>query len=406
MTRFRYKALNSAGELAEGEIEAASEQAAVAQLRESGHLPISFVESARDAAAAAQGGLFSRYRRLSHKQLVIFTRELARLIGAGVSLDRSLSILATVSDHAVERDLITRLIEDIRSGGTFADAIRAQGAPFGRLYINMVKAGEEGGALTVVLERLAEYLEKSREFRANIGAALIYPAILLVVSLLSLILLLTLVVPQFQRMFAEAGAALPLPTQIVIAVADWLQAYWWTLLLAALLLLLTIPKLLTRPGVKLRWDAFVLSLAGVGPLVRKIEVARFCRTLATLLSNGVVLLTALAIVKETLGNLALAGSVERIASSLKGGGTFSGPMLEDGVFPKLACHMVRVGEETGSLDQMLLDVADIYDKEVSQSLKKLLNLLEPLMILTLGVLIAAIIFSILLALLSINELAF
>ena len=387
-------------------IEAASEQAAVAQLRESGHLPISFVESARDTAAAAQGGLFSRYRRLSHKQLVIFTRELARLIGAGVSLDRSLSILATVSDHAVERDLITRLIEDIRSGGTFADAIRAQGAPFGRLYINMVKAGEEGGALTVVLERLAEYLEKSREFRANIGAALIYPAILLVVSLLSLILLLTLVVPQFQRMFAEAGAALPLPTQIVIAVADWLQAYWWTLLLAALLLLLTIPKLLTRPGVKLRWDAFVLSLAGVGPLVRKIEVARFCRTLATLLSNGVVLLTALAIVKETLGNLALAGSVERIASSLKGGGTFSGPMLEDGVFPKLACHMVRVGEETGSLDQMLLDVADIYDKEVSQSLKKLLNLLEPLMILTLGVLIAAIIFSILLALLSINELAF
>lgn len=406
MTRFRYKALNSAGELAEGEIEAASEQAAVAQLRESGHLPISFVESARDAAAAEKGGLFSRYRRLSHKQLVIFTRELARLIGAGVSLDRSLSILATVSDHAVERDLITRLIEDIRSGGTFADAIRAQGAPFGRLYINMVKAGEEGGALTVVLERLAEYLEKSREFRANIGAALIYPAILLVVSLLSLILLLTLVVPQFQRMFAEAGAALPLPTQIVIAVADWLQAYWWTLLLAALLLLLTIPKLLTRPGVKLRWDAFVLSLAGVGPLVRKIEVARFCRTLATLLSNGVVLLTALAIVKETLGNLALAGSVERIASSLKGGGTFSGPMLEDGVFPKLACHMVRVGEETGSLDQMLLDVADIYDKEVSQSLKKLLNLLEPLMILTLGVLIAAIIFSILLALLSINELAF
>ena len=143
-----------------------------------------------------------------------------------------------------------------------------------------------------------------------------------------------------------------------------------------------------------------------GPLVRKIEVARFCRTLATLLSNGVVLLTALAIVKETLGNLALAGSVERIASSLKGGGTFSGPMLEDGVFPKLACHMVRVGEETGSLDQMLLDVADIYDKEVSKSLKKLLNLLEPLMILTLGVLIAAIIFSILLALLSINELAF
>lgn len=406
MTLFHYKALNPSGELSEGKIEAADEQAAVAQLRESGQLPISFEELVGGASSAGEAGFFFRYRRLSHTQLAIFTRELARLLGAGVSLDRSLTILATVSDNRVERELITRLIEDIHAGSNFADAIRARGAPFGRLYINMVKAGEEGGALPVVLDRLADYLEKSREFRANIGAALIYPAILLIVSLLSLILLLTLVVPQFQRMFDEAGAALPLPTQIVIVIADWLQSYWWALLLFVLLLLLGIPKLMTRPRVRERWDEFVLSLAGVGPLVRKIEVARFCRTLATLLSNGVVLLTALAIVKETLGNQVLARSVERISSSLKGGGTFSGPMLEDDVFPKLACHMVRVGEETGNLDQMLIDVADVYDKEIAQSLKKLLSLLEPLMILTLGVLIAGIIFSILLALLSINELAF
>ena len=406
MTLFHYKALTPSGEVAEGEIEAASEQAAVARLRESGHLPISFEESVKSTASAGGGGLFSRYRRLSQPQLAVFTRELARLVGAGVSLDRSLTILATVSDNTVERDLITRLIEDIRAGGTFADAVRARGAPFGRLYINMVRAGEEGGALSIVLDRLADYLEKSREFRANIGAALIYPSILLIVSLLSLILLLTLVVPQFQRMFDEAGAALPLPTQIVIAMAEWLQNYWWTLLLLLLLLLLGIPRLISWPGVKQHWDKFLLSLVGIGPLVRKIEVARFCRTLATLLSNGVVLLTALAIVRETLGNLALAKSVERISTSLQGGGTFSGPMLEDGVFPKLACHMVRVGEETGSLDQMLMDVADIYDKDVAQSLKKLLNLLEPLMILTLGLLIAGIIFSILLALLNINELAF
>jgi len=406
MTLFHYKALTPAGEVSEGDIEAASEVAAVAQLRERGHLPISFVESTKSGVATGEGGGFSRYRRLSHTQLAIFTRELARLIGAGVSLDRSLTILASISDNAIEQRLITRLIEGIRAGGTFADVIRAQGAPFGRLYVNMVRAGEEGGALNIVLDRLADYLEKSREFRADISAALIYPTILLIVSLLSLILLLTLVVPQFQRMFDEAGAALPLPTQIVIAVADWLQSYWWTLLLLILLLLLGIPKLMTRPRVKLAWDEFLLSLYGIGPLVRKIEVARFCRTLSTLLSNGVVLLTALAIVKETLGNMALAKSVEDISSSLKGGGTFSGPMLEESEFPKLACHMVRVGEETGHLDEMLMDVADIYDKDVSQSLRKLLNLLEPLMILTLGVLIAGIIFSILLALLSINELAF
>lgn len=405
MTLFHYKALNPSGELAEGRMEAVNEQAAVAQLRESGYLPISFEESA-SGTAVAERGFLSRYRRLSQTQLAIFTRELSRLIGAGVSLDRSLTILATVSDNAVEREMIKRLIEDIRAGGTFADAIKARGAPFGRLYVNMVKAGEEGGALPVVLERLADYLERSRELRANISTAMIYPAILLVVSVLSLILLLTFVVPQFQRMFEEAGAALPLPTQIVIAIADWLQNFWWVMLLVLLLLLISIPRLLNRPGIKQSWDRFMLSAAGIGPLLRKIEVARFCRTLATLLNNGVVLLTALAIVRETLGNLVLAQSVERIINSLKGGGTFSAPMLEDGLFPQLACHMVRVGEETGSLDQMLTDVADIYDKEVAHSLKKLLNLLEPLLILTLGVLIAGIIFSILLALLSINELAF
>lgn len=404
MPLFQYKALNPSGEVSEGKLEAASEPAAVAQLKESGYLPISCKESV--VTASGETGFFSRFRRLSQPQLAIFTRELARLIGAGISLDRSLTILATVSDNSVERELITRLIEDIRAGGTFSESIKARGAPFGRLYINMVKAGEESGALPLVLERLADYLEHSRELRASVSTALIYPAILLFVSVLSLILLLTLVVPQFQRMFAEAGAALPLPTRIVIALADWLQNYWWVLLLLVLLVLLSIPRLLIRPGIKQRWDRFILSMAGVGPLLRKIEVARFCRTLATLLSNGVVLLTALTIVKETLANLVLVQSVERIINSLKGGGTFSAPMLEDGVFPKLACHMVRVGEETGSLDRMLTDVANIYDKEVGQSLKKLLNLLEPLLILTLGVLIAGIIFSILLALLSINELAF
>jgi general secretion pathway protein F len=269
----------------------------------------------------------------------------------------------------------------------------------------MVRAGEEGGALNVVLERLADYLEKSREFRANITAAMIYPVILLIVALASLAILLMLVVPQFQSMFDEAGAALPLPTQIVVALADWMQNYWWLLLLLLLAMLLSLPKLMDQPAVKLAWDRFLLSMGGIGPLVRKIEVARFCRTLSTLLSNGVVLLNALAIVRETLGNQVLVLSVDRIVDSLKGGGTFSAPMLEQGVFPKMACHMVRVGEETGHLDEMLLDVADIYDKEVAQSLKKLLSLLEPLMILTLGVLVAGIIFSILIAVLSINELA-
>ena len=405
MALYRYKAITSSGEVAEDEMEAASEEAVISRLKEVGHLPVR-IEQVQVRGRAAAPGLFSRARGISRNQLNVFTRELARLIGAGVSLDKSLSILIAVADDEPSRKLVTRLIEEIRGGATFADALDEQGTTFSRLYISMVRAGEAGGALGLVLERLADYLERAQEFRASITAALIYPAILLVVSLLSLILLLTFVVPQFQRMFSEAGAALPVPTQIVIGLAEWLQNYWWTLLLVLLALLLLIPKAMAQPRVRESWDGFLLSLSGVGTLVRKIEIARFCRTLSTLLKNGVVLLTALSIVKETMNNRVLANSVQSIAEGLKSGETLSRPMLEAGLFPKLACHMVRVGEETGRLDEMLMDVADIYDKEVQQSLKKMLSLLEPALILTLGVLIAAIIFSILIALLSINELAF
>jgi len=405
MPVFHYKAITSEGEITEGEMEAANEAAVIIRLKEVGYLPVKAEQVVGNGRCEGRR-LFTPGRTLSQAQITTLTRELARLVGAGVSLDRSLTILIEVSDSDAEKRLLTQLSEEIRGGATFADAIEGQGMMFSRLYISMVRAGEEGGALEVVLDRLADYLEKSREFLANIKAALIYPVILLVVSVLSLILLLTLVVPQFQRMFDEAGAALPLPTQIVIGIADWLQSYWWTLLLALLILLLGIPKLLSRPGPRRSWDRFILSVWGIGTLVRKIEIARFCRNLSTLLSNGVVLLTALSIVRETLSNSVLADSVRSISERLKTGETLSGPMLEEGMFPKLACHMVRVGEETGRLEEMLLDVADIYDKDVQHSLKQMLSLLEPLLILTLGVLIAAIIFSILMALMSINELAF
>ena len=404
MPRFRYKAISPDGEISEGEMEAASEAAVIDRLREIGYLPV----RARQVAAGRRGGgrRSGLGHTLSQTQVTTLTRELARLIGAGVSLDRALIILIEVSDSEPVKRLLTGLSEEIRGGATFAAALEAQGRTFSRLYVSMVRAGEEGGALEVVLERLADHLERSREFQASLKAALIYPVILLLVSVLSLILLLTLVVPQFQRMFDQAGAALPLPTQIVIAVADWMQAYWWTLLLGLLVLLLGVPKLLERPAPRRVWDRLLLSVWGIGPLVRRIEVGRFCRNLSTLLGNGVTLLTALSIVRETLSNSALAEAVDAVAERLKTGETLSGPMLETGMFPKLACHMVRVGEETGRLEEMLMDVAGIYDQEVQHSLKKMLSLLEPLLILFLGVLIAAIIFSILMALLSINELAF
>ena len=405
MPVFKYKAINPDGGVDEGEMEAASEAAVIAHLKQAGQLPVKAEEvSARKRVSPGQ--LFSAGKVLSRSQLTIITRELARLLGAGVSLERSLTILISVAEDQAERKLLIRLVEEIRGGASFADAIEAQGPVFNQLYVSMVRAGEAGGALQIVLDRLAEYLERSGEFRAEITAAMIYPAILLTVSVLSLALLLIFVVPQFQRMFDEAGAVLPLPTRIVIGIADWMQNYWWSLLVLLLIILVGAPRLMSRPGPRQWWDGLLLSTVGIGSLVRKIEVARFSRTLSTLLTNGVVLLTALSIVKETLTNSILSNSINTVSERLKAGETLSEPLLEAGLFPKLACHMVRVGEETGRLDEMLMDVADIYDKEVQQSLRKMLSLLEPLLILTLGVLIAGIIFSILIALLSINELAF
>ena len=405
MPVFQYKAINPDGGVDEGEMEAASEAAVIAHLKQVGQLPV----RAREIPVRKhfrRSRVLSSGNAVSRSQLTIITRELARLLGAGVSLEKSLTILISVADDQAEKRLLIRLVEEIRGGASFADAIEAQGPVFGHLYVSMVKAGEAGGALQIVLDRLADYLERSGEFRAEITTAMIYPAILLTVSLVSLALLLIFVVPQFEHMFDEAGAVLPFPTRVVIGMAEWLQNYWWTLLVVLLIVLLTAPRLMSRPGPRRWWDGLILSLPGIGHLVRKIEVARFSRTLSTLLSNGVVLLSALSIVRETLTNSILANSIRAVSESLKAGETLSGPLLEAGLFPKLACHMVRVGEETGRLDEMLMDVAEIYDKEVQQSLRKMLSLLEPLMILTLGVLIAGIIFSILIALLSINELAF
>ena len=405
MKNFHYKALNRGGDLLEGEMEAASKSAVIERLNEMGYLPIQ--------ALPHSGGRTSRkVRRLlqqegiSQSQLLVITRSLARMVGAGVPLARSLEILAEVGESEDERLLLQLLLSDIQAGKTFSDAIEARGSPFSRLYINMVRAGEIGGALNTVLERLSEYMERTAELRSTVISALIYPAILFVVSMLSLVLLLTMVVPQFQTMFDDAGAALPYATSVVLAISEWLQAYWWLILMTALAALVLIPRLYEIPGPRRSMDLFLLQLPGIGGLIKKIETARFCRTLSTLLSNGVILLSALTIVRETMSNQVMSASVQVIEKSLKAGEGLSRPLKESNLFPPLAAQMVHAGEESGHLESMLLDVANIYDQEVKDTLKRLLILLEPLLILTLGIMIAGIIISILMAMLTINELAF
>jgi general secretion pathway protein F len=284
--------------------------------------------------------------------------------------------------------------------------MEAQKGVFSRLYLNMVRAGEAGGAVDIVLTRLAEYMERARELRDIVTSALIYPTILLGVAGLSVIILLIFVVPQFQQLFEDAGQALPFATQVVITVGEWLQGYWWLLLGALAALVRYFRKQFSQPAKRYRWDQRLLKVPLIGELITKLEVARFSRTLGTLMVNGVPLLTALAIVKETLSNQVLALSMGNVSESLKQGRGLAQPLMEVSDFPRLAVHMIRVGEETGHLEEMLIQVADVYDKEVRATIKRLLAVLEPALILSLGLIIAAIIMSILMAILSVNELAF
>lgn len=399
MTRFYYKAAAPSGEVTEGTIEAVDEGQVVAQLQAAGNIPI------RITPASGSGW---RWRRgtLSGHELQVFTQELATLLTARLPLDRSLQILIELAEDPRVAQMTSRILNRVRGGAALSEALEAETGVFSRFYVNMVRAGEMGGGLEDVLNRLSEYLIRARELRDSVVSALIYPAILLSVSVLSVMVLMIFVVPNFTQLFEDADRALPMLTQIVVGSADVLARYWWALLAAVILFALYMRRAFSVPASRLRWDRRLLRLPLAGDLVRKIEAARFSRTLGTLVGNGVPLLTALAIVRETLGNRVLSEGMGTAIEGLKEGQGMSEPLLAANLFPRLGLQMIKVGEETGRLEEMLLQVAGIYDREVRTSIQRMLALLEPALIVSLGLVIALIIMSILIALVSVNELAF
>ena len=406
MPRYRYEAVDASGEVVRDELDAATLDAAIVRLRDQGLLPLAVNEAKSGFLRGGFGQpLFSKRRALSRKTIALLTQQLASLLHAGMPLDRALTILIGVTEDEQAKPVLERVQEKVRGGSSLADALEVQGV-FSRFYLNMIRAGEAGGALDVVLKRLTEFLERSQALRETVTSALIYPIILLSVSALSVIILLTFVVPQFQRLFADAGKALPLATQIVIAVGDGFRYYWWVGAILVVLLSAVARRQLGQPESRARWDDRFLRLPLFGDLIAKVETARLSRTLGTLLGNGVSMLNALTIVRETLSNQVLAGALGEVAEHVKTGRGLADPLLEAGRFPKLAVQMIRVGEETGQLQEMLLQVADTYDGEVQTAVKRMLTLLEPALILGLGVIIAGIIMSILVAILSLNDLAF
>lgn len=404
MSLYHYRAADSSGETVEGDIDARDETGAIERIQGMGLIPIR-IELANSANSARIGTLsLFRPKRITRDQLGAFTRELSTLLRSGLPLDRGLEILIQMSTTSEMETLLGQIREEVRGGASLSKALQAHPEIFDRFYIGMIRAGEAGGALGSVLERISEFMERSKELRETVTSALIYPTILVLASITSVILLLIFVVPQFSQMFEQSGKALPLPTQLVISTGEWLKRFWWGLPIGSWILWRYFLWQTKEPIRKLALDKRLLRITLVGDLLIKVEVARFARTLGTLLSNGIALLPALTIVKDTVNNGMIAQSLEAAREKLQAGQGLSKPMMAQGVFPPLAVHMIGVGEETGQLDVMLTRIADVYDREVSLAVKRMLALMEPVLILGLGLVIGGIILSILLAILKVNSL--
>ncbi|MGB5300816.1 MAG: type II secretion system F family protein [Thiogranum sp.] len=404
MPGFQYKAVRADGEVVQGTLEGSDRKQVVEQLHALGQTPIRIDEAALPASGGRKRR--GRKRRLSEEQIANATRELSTLLRAGLPLDRALGVLISLSEGEPIAELLVNVRKEVNGGASLADAIESQGGAFNRFYINLLRAGEAGGALEVVLERLAEHMQQSKEVHDAMVSAMIYPAILIVVAVSSIFILLGYVVPQFTELFEDVGQVLPLPTRITIAVGEGLQSYGWVALLVVAAAGWIIRRQLEDPRGRRRWHARFLNIPLAGAIITRVEVARFARTLGTLLHNGVPLLKALSIVKDSIGNQVIADGIERVSGSLKQGQSLAEPLAEAALFPPFAIHMIRVGEESGRLEELLLQVASIYDRETQVTIKRTLSLLEPVLILVLGIVIAAVIISILMAILGINQLVF
>jgi general secretion pathway protein F len=404
MPNYHYRAVTLDGVHDEGEMIEASSDAVIRRLQDSGRIPILAEEVVSGGLTQNRFKSISLKRKSARPDITGFTRSLALLLASGTALDRALEIMLVVEENPVSRKLVQDVQTSVRGGAALSAALEKQGSIFSGFYLSMIRAGELSGTLSETLERMLEYLERSRALRGTIVSALIYPAILLLVAGLSVIILLTLVVPQFRPIFEDMGAALPLATRFVLMVSDFFASFWWLALLTIAASCVVAIRVLSIPEKRHKLDTLMLGLPLMGPLICAHETARFSRSLGTLLHSGVPVLQSLEIARDTLSNRAMVAAVAKAAISLKEGGELSSILMQAAVFPGLAIQMINVGEETGNLDTMMLRIADVYDDEMAIKVRRVLAMMEPLLIVGLGVIIAGIIMSILVGIISINEL--
>jgi type II secretion system protein F len=404
MAEYLYKATTSAGQTVEGSMEGKDESTVVQSLHQLGYIPIRIASTSEKEQGLRFTSLLPQ--RVGMKNLLLFTQELSTLLSAGLPIDRSLDILASLTENVRLRETVKDVLKRIEGGDSLADALGNHPQIFSKLYINMVKAGESGGFLETILSRLAQYLESTKEIRDQIVSVMIYPLVLTIVSGASITILVTFVIPRFANIFSDMGQAIPVPTQIILTFSQLVRGYWWLGAGAVAIAYFGLKAYIKDEERKLKWDRFKLKWVAIGDLIKKVEVARFARTLGTLLQSGVSILPALNLVKEISQNLVISRSISHIHDRLRGGKGISKSLEETGVFPPLAIHMIGVGEETGRLDEMLMKVAENYEEAVRTSVKRFVSLIEPLILLIMGGVVGFIVLSILLAITSITEMPF
>ena len=405
MPSFRYTAILPTGELSRGVMEAADEAAVVRSLQKAGSLPVRTDPAAGGFLAELMAMEFGARRGLRKQEVSDLTRELSIMLAAGQDLDRALRFLGDTAPNARVRGVAERLRQSVRDGASLAAALGEHPASFPRLYVGLVRAAEAGSTLAPTLDRLATLLERERSLASTITSALIYPALLLVAAVGSIGLLLVEVLPQFVPLFEQNGVALPRPTQILIATGDLAQSYGLYALVALGLAGLAGRQALRRPATRLVADRLLLRIPVVGTLAREVMAARFTRTLGTLVLNGVPLIAALGIVRDTIGNLAGVGAVDAAAVSAKGGAGLAKPLAQSGLFPVRTIYLLGLGEETAQLGAMALRAAEIHEEKTRVGVQRLVALLVPAITVVMGAAIAGIVASLLLAMLSLNDLA-
>lgn len=405
MTRYRYRAISSSGDVVEDEIDAEGEEIVARQLQTSGMLPMRICTA--DAGLLHRRSLLRRTpgTRVAGREVAILTRQIALLLQAGLPVDRALEIAAELSEQSHTRRMIARALDRVRGGATLGDALAMQGDAFPRLLIGLTRAGEAAGKLDGALFHAADHLERELALGQRIRSALVYPAVVIGLAGVSLVIMFTVVLPAFEPIFEGARDELPVITQVVMTISEIIRAYGWAMLagLAAIAILAAWQR--QRPPARAWLDAIVLRLPLVGRMVAGLNVARISHTLATLLASGVALVPALGIARDVVANAVIARALDDSVRDVKEGQPLSGPLNRSGVFPPVAVHLIRVGEEAGRLDDMLFKVAELLDRHTQLATERLIALLVPAITIVLGTMVGAIIASILLAILSIYELA-